>query len=164
MPALGATRSSPRSEVSPTSGQPPLFRRDGCGLALTKGGEALRERAAALLQGFETLRDEMRGLKGQVSGAASIGLPWLLLERLSAGLARRFIPAHPAVSIRFIGGCADHLQDAMLSGEADLALIFDPAPARATPSASGWRRWRCAMASRSMCASRSRRWRRRRRW
>lgn len=109
----------------------PLFRRHGRGLALTEGGQALRERAAPLLHGIETLRDEMRGMQGQVSGAVSIGLPWLLLERLSAGLARRFIPAHPGIGIRFIGGFADHLQDAMLSGEADLALMFDPAPARA---------------------------------
>jgi len=109
----------------------PLFRRHGRGLALTEGGQALRERAAVLLQGFESLRDEMRGLKGEVSGAVSIGLPWLFLERLSTGLAKRFIPAHPAVGIRFIGGFADHLQDALLAGEADLALIFDPSPAGA---------------------------------
>lgn len=109
----------------------PLFRRHGRGLSLTEGGQQLRERATPLLHGIENLRDEMRGLQGQISGAVSIGLPWLLLERLSGALARGFIPAHPAVGIRFIGGFADHLQDAMLSGEADLALIFDPAPARA---------------------------------
>ena len=109
----------------------PLFRRHGRGLSLTEGGQVLRDRAAPLLHGMENLRDEMRGLQGQISGAVSIGLPWLLLERLSGALARGFIPAHPAVGIRFIGGFADHLQDAMLSGEADLALIFDPAPARA---------------------------------
>ena len=109
----------------------PLFRRHGRGLALTEAGHALRERAAPLLQQLDAMREGMRGRQGEVSGAVSIGLPWLFLERLSAGLARRFIPAHPAVSIRFIGGFADHLQDAMLSGAADLALIFDPPPARA---------------------------------
>lgn len=109
----------------------PLFRRHGRGLALTEAGRVLRERAAPLLHGLSQLRADMRALSGTVSGRVTIGLPWLLLERLSAGLARGFIPAHPAVNIRFIGGFADHLREVLLAGEADLALIFDPAPARA---------------------------------
>ena len=108
-----------------------LFRRHGRGLALTEAGQTLRDRAAPLLAGLAQLRADMRGQGGQVSGRVTIGLPWLLLPRLSAALARGFIPAHPAVNIRFASGFADHMRDALLAGEANLALLFDPAPSRA---------------------------------
>jgi len=108
-----------------------LFRRHGRGLALTEAGQALRERAAPLVAGFAQLRADMLGRGGAITGRVTIGLPWLLLERLSAALARGFIPAHPGVNIRFVGGFADHVRDLLLAGEADLALLFDPAPTRA---------------------------------
>jgi DNA-binding transcriptional LysR family regulator len=109
----------------------PLFRRHGRGLALTEAGHLLRARAAPLLNGLAQLRTDMLSLPGEVAGQVTLGLPSLLLERLSGALGRGFIPAHPAVGIRFIGGFADQLRDAVLAGEADLALMFDPAPAKA---------------------------------
>jgi len=108
-----------------------LFRRHGRGLALTPEGLAMADRVRPLLAGLSQLRTDMLSRQGAVSGRVTIGVPWLLLERLSAGLARRFIRTHPAVNIRFIGGFADHLRDGLLSGEADLALVFDPAPSAA---------------------------------
>lgn len=108
-----------------------LFRRHGRGLALTPDGEAMRERLVPLLNGLGQLKTDMMSRRGEISGRVTIGVPWLLLEKLSAGLARGFIRRHPGVSIRFIGGFADHLRDALLGGEADLALIFDPLPSAA---------------------------------
>lgn len=108
-----------------------LFRRHGRGLALTPDGEAMRERLVPLLNGLMQLKTDMLSRRGEISGRVTIGVPWVLLERLSAGLARRFIRHHPGVSIRFIGGFADYLRDALLGGEADVALMFDPTPSAA---------------------------------
>lgn len=108
-----------------------LFRRHGRGLALTPDGEAMRERLAPLLNGLAQLKTDMLSRRGEIAGRVTIGVPWVLLEKLSAGLARRFIRCHPGVNIRFIGGFADYLRDALLGGEADLALIFDPQPSAA---------------------------------
>ncbi len=108
-----------------------LFRRHGRGLALTPDGVALRERLVPLLNGLAQLKTDLQSRSGEVAGQVTLGLPWLLLERLSTALARRFIRLYPAVNIRFIGGFADHLREALLGGEADVALLFDPAPAAA---------------------------------
>ncbi len=109
----------------------PLFRRHGRGLALTPDGAAMRERLLPLLNGLAQLKTDMQSRRGEVAGQVTIGIPWLLLESLSVGLARRFIRRYPAVNIRFIGGFADRLRDALLAGEADLALLFDPTPSAA---------------------------------
>ncbi|WP_027285568.1 LysR family transcriptional regulator [Rubritepida flocculans] len=108
-----------------------LFRRHGRGLALTAEGRAFRDRLLPLVSGLAQLRTDMLSQRGEISGQVAIGVPWVLLERLSAALARGFIRRHPAVTIRFIGGFADHLREALLRGEADLALMFDPAPSAA---------------------------------
>jgi DNA-binding transcriptional LysR family regulator len=108
-----------------------LFRRHGRGLALTPDGQAMRERLLPLMTGLSQVKTDMLSRRGEVSGRVTIGVPWVLLERLSASLARGFIRTCPAVSIRFVGGFADHLRDVLLAGEADLALLFDPAPSAA---------------------------------
>ena len=108
-----------------------LFRRHGRGLALTPDGEAMRERLVPLVNGLAQLKTDMLSRRGEIAGRVTIGVPWVLLERLSAGLARRFIRRHPGVNIRFIGGFADYLRDALLGGEADMALMFDPQPSAA---------------------------------
>ncbi len=107
-----------------------LFRRHGRGLALTESGVLLRDRAAPLLAGLAQLKAELSG-QAPLRGRVTIGLPWLLLERLSEALAQRFIPAHPEVSIRFIAGFADQMRELLLAGQVDLGLLFDPAPSRA---------------------------------
>ena len=108
-----------------------LFRRHGRGLALTPDGEVMRERLLPLITGLTQLKTDMLSRRGEIAGRVTIGVPWVLLEKLSAGLARGFIRRHPGVNIRFIGGFADHLRDALLGGEADLALMFDPLPSAA---------------------------------
>jgi LysR family nitrogen assimilation transcriptional regulator len=106
-----------------------LFRRHGRGLALTEAGQRLRERAAPLVVGLAQLKAEI-GIGAPLRGRVSIGLPWLLLEMLSEALARGFIPAHPEVNLRFVGGFADQTRELLLASQLDLALMFDPAPAR----------------------------------
>lgn len=108
-----------------------LFRRHGRGLALTAEGAALRERLLPLMSGLAQLRTDMLSRRGEVSGRVTIGVPWVLMEKLGAHLARGFIRRHPGVSIRFVGGFADHLREALLAGELDLALMFDPVPSSA---------------------------------
>ncbi len=107
-----------------------LFRRHGRGLALTEAGHTLRDRATPLLAGLAQLKAELSG-QAPLRGRVTIGLPWLLLERLSAALAQGFIPAHPEVNIRFVAGFADQVRELLLAGQVDLGLLFDPTPSRA---------------------------------
>jgi len=95
---------------------------------MTPDAEAMPERLLPPMTGLAQLKTDMLSRRGEIAGRVTIGVPWVLLEKLSASLARRFIRRHPGVNIRFIGGFADYLRDALLGGEADLALMFDPLP------------------------------------
>lgn len=103
-----------------------LFERHGRGLAPTEAGRHLVQRARPILASLEQLKADMQARRNAVSGNVSIGIPWLLLDTLSDRLATGFIPAHPAVTIRFVGGVSNHLQRTLLAGELDVALFFEP--------------------------------------
>lgn len=104
----------------------PLFERHGRGLTPTAAGRHFVQRAQPILAALEQLKAEMLARRNAVSGNVAIGIPWLLLDTLSDRLATGFIPAHPAVNIRFVGGISNHLQRALGAGELDVALFFDP--------------------------------------
>ncbi|MDP1752993.1 MAG: LysR family transcriptional regulator [Reyranella sp.] len=108
----------------------PLFQRHGRGLTPTDAGRHLVDRAQPILAALEQLKAEMLSLRNAVSGKVAIGIPWLLLDTLSARLATGFIPRHPAVNIRFVGGVSDHLRQMLSAGDLDVALLFDPKPTR----------------------------------
>jgi DNA-binding transcriptional LysR family regulator len=60
-----------------------------------------------------------------IAGKVAVGIPWLLLDTLSARLATGFMPRHPAVNIRLVGGVSTQLQHMLQAGDLDVALFFD---------------------------------------
>jgi LysR family transcriptional regulator, nitrogen assimilation regulatory protein len=114
----------------------PLFARHGRGLAPTEAGRHLMQRAQPILAALDQLKSDMLARREAVSGKVAIGIPWLLLDALSERLATGFIPQHPAVTIRLVGGVSHHLRRTLAAGDLDLALYFDPpsdGEARGTP-------------------------------
>ncbi len=108
----------------------PLFQRHGRGLTPTDAGRRLIEGARPILAALDALKAEMLAAKDGVAGQVAIGIPWLLLDVLTTRLATGFIPRHPAVNIRFVGGVSSQLRQMLLAGDVDLALMFDPPPTR----------------------------------
>jgi LysR family transcriptional regulator, nitrogen assimilation regulatory protein len=104
----------------------PLFERHGRGLAPTEAGRHLMQRAQPILTALDQIKADMLARHDAVAGKVAIGIPWLLLDALSERLATDFIPQHPAVSIRLVGGVSNHLRRTLAAGELDLALFFDP--------------------------------------
>jgi len=105
-----------------------LFIRHSRGLKPTEAGHQLIKRAQPLLAAFDQLNTDMKSRRNVVSGKVSIGIPWLLLETLSVRLATEFIPRHPGVNIRFVGGASNNLRQMLLAGDLDIALMFDTSP------------------------------------
>ncbi len=103
-----------------------LFARHGRGLTPTDAGRHMISRAQPILATLDQLKADMLARRDDVSGKVAIGIPWLLLDTLSERLATGFIPQHPAVNIRLVGGVSHHLRLAVTAGELDLALFFDP--------------------------------------
>ncbi|SKA00771.1 DNA-binding transcriptional regulator, LysR family [Enhydrobacter aerosaccus] len=107
----------------------PLFERHGRGLTPTDAGRRMIERARPILADLEQLKAEMQSRRNAVAGKVAVGLPWLLLDALSARLATGFIPRYPAVNIRLVGGISNQLRRMLQAGDLDIALYFDIDPA-----------------------------------
>ena len=107
-----------------------LFDRPGRRVLLTEAGRALLPRARGILQELEDSRRLLRNLSGQVSGQLTVATSHHIgLHRLPPVL-RRFVAAYPAVQLdmRFTDselGC-----EAVLRGEAELAIVTLPTVAR----------------------------------
>ena len=111
----------------------PLFRRHGRGLTPTEAGRHLIERTQPILAALEQLKSEMLSQHEAIAGKVAVGIPWLLLDTLSARLATGFMPRHPAVNISLVGGVSTKLQHMLQAGDLDVALFFDR---EATPGPS----------------------------
>jgi len=103
----------------------PLFQRHGRGLTPTEAGRHLIERTKPILAALDQLKTEMTASGKPIAGKVSIGIPWLLLDVLSARLAVGFMPQYPAVNIRWVGGISTQLRRMLQAGEVDAALYFD---------------------------------------
>ncbi len=71
------------------------------------------QRAQPLLAALDQLKSDMLARRDAISGKVAVGIPWLLLDTLSERLATGFIPQHPAVNIRLVGGVSHHLRRAL---------------------------------------------------
>lgn len=106
-----------------------LFDRERQGAVLTEAGERLRPRAEKALGELEAAREEIRDLRGQVSGPLRLGvLPTVApyyLPRVLPG----FLAENPAVELAVHEETTGHLVQALRERELDLALLSPPLPA-----------------------------------
>jgi LysR family nitrogen assimilation transcriptional regulator len=106
----------------------PLFRRHGHGVTLTEAGRVLLERAQSAFRALEQAKAEIRGTTAGPTGAVSIALPpaagrWLV-PRLAEQMAQRL----PGVQLRVLGGFSGTIDEWLVRGRVDLALVHDPLP------------------------------------
>lgn len=106
----------------------PLFERHGRGLTPTDAGRRMIDRVRPLVAELDQIRTEMQSRRAAVTGRVAIGLPWLLLDAISARLATGFISEHPAVNIRLVGGVSNQLRRMLQAGDLDIGLFFDIEP------------------------------------
>jgi LysR family hydrogen peroxide-inducible transcriptional activator len=100
----------------------PLFERLGRSLRLTPYGEALRQRAADILQQVAEAKASLDQLQDGVRGKLRIGviptvMPYLIAPHVS-GFSSRF----PDVDLQFTEDTTPHLVEQLQSGDLDLAV------------------------------------------
>ena len=105
----------------------PLFERRPDGMRLTDAGQLVLRHARDTLHDFARLRGDIDGLRGIVSGEATITtLDSLTVHFLPEEVAR-FIAIHPAVQIRVVASDPIEAMHSVSQGNADLGLTFFPA-------------------------------------
>jgi DNA-binding transcriptional LysR family regulator len=105
----------------------PLFERMPRRLRLTATGEILIAHVRETLKGHQRVEAQIEALKGLARGEVTIAT----MNGLAAGPLPRFLSSildqHPRVHVRLRVLPLDQMSNAVLMGEADLALTYNPA-------------------------------------
>jgi LysR family nitrogen assimilation transcriptional regulator len=105
-----------------------LVERTSRGVVPTEFGHRLAQRAKVLLEDLNHLRDEVRGMTTAPAGSAFIGIPTSLGSTLTVPLVMATQERFPLVRLRVAEGLSGHMQDWLLAGLVDLAVVFGKAP------------------------------------
>lgn len=103
-----------------------LFVRTGRGVEPTDAGKCLLSYGNAILELTRQARDEIEGLRGQMTGRVTVGLPPRVAHVLTPALVRSFRELYPRASISVSEGLSAPLREELILGRIELALLFDP--------------------------------------
>lgn len=101
-----------------------LFRRTGRGVVLTEFGELVYPRIAALTREAEQLSDDMRTRGGQPMGDVRVGLLPSTVPLLAGPLWSEIQRQWPQVRIHLTEGSSAQLEEWVVQGRLDLALLL----------------------------------------
>ncbi|WP_460044017.1 LysR family transcriptional regulator [Pseudomonas sp. S2_H01] len=102
-----------------------LFNRHGRGVELTAAGSRLLERAEVMLRYMEETTDHVRNSAIEERGHLAIGLPPSIGATVGPQLIRRFRERWPKASLHALEGQSTSLQEWLLSGRIEVALVYN---------------------------------------
>jgi LysR family nitrogen assimilation transcriptional regulator len=105
-----------------------LLRRHRRGAAATPEGELLYERAQFALRHLAQARHDLTALRREASGPVSLGLSPALAAMLGAPVAMELARRWPGVRLNIVEDWAPRLQEMLLDGQLDLAILNGPVP------------------------------------
>jgi len=106
-----------------------LLVRNGRGITLTEAGKVLLEHARGVLHQMERLREELSRVRGSLAGRVAVGLPPTLGRILAVPLTREFKASMPDATLSIVDGLSKTMQEALLTGQLDIALVYNALPA-----------------------------------
>lgn len=105
-----------------------LLLRNGRGVTVTEAGRLVLEQGRGILHQVERLRQELGRRRDARVGKVALGLPPSLSTTLAVPLARAFGRELPDAALAIAEGLSTTMQDALIAGRIDVALLFDAAP------------------------------------
>ncbi|MFI6284866.1 LysR family transcriptional regulator [Streptomyces sp. NPDC051018] len=112
-------------ELERTLGVQLFLRRQAKGLTITHAGLSVLADARPLLAHAEELVSSARHLGGQLSGDLTVGCYTTLAPFLMPSLLEGFAAEHPTVRLSFVEGSQVELQEKLLDGRCEVALLYD---------------------------------------
>lgn len=107
-----------------------LLIRNGRGVTTTEAGKLLVEHGRGILHQVARAREALGLVRGAVVGQLALGLPPSLARILTVRLTRDFRARFPECSLAVREGLSATLQESLVSGRLDLALLYN---AESTP-------------------------------
>jgi LysR family transcriptional regulator, nitrogen assimilation regulatory protein len=103
-----------------------LFTRSRRGMRLTEEGEQLLADVGAPLRQLEGALQNIRSYSSGLSGNVAVGMTPTVAYFLAQPLLERMAEEAPNVVLRIVEGTALHLEEALVTGELDMALLYEP--------------------------------------
>ena len=103
-----------------------LFERGRGAVRVTEAGRAVVEQARAVLAGAERIRDVARAAQDPLGGTLSLGLIPTVAPYLIPRFVRSLRETLPGLSVAYREDITERLNDGLLSGELDAAVLATP--------------------------------------
>jgi LysR family transcriptional regulator, nitrogen assimilation regulatory protein len=117
-PAISRSISALEDEL-----QTPLFDRDGRGMQMTPAGQLLHRGSSQILRDIELVRQEVMAEGKHLTGDVTIGATPSVIAMAGAELINRCREVLPKVKLRLLEGYSAYLQNWVLTGSVDIALV-----------------------------------------
>lgn len=104
-----------------------LLYRNGRGVTPTESGRRLLEHGRGILHQVELARQELRDREATPVGKVVVGLPPSIGKMLTVRLVEQFRERYPQASIGIVEGLSAAMQEWLLLGRLDVALLYNPA-------------------------------------
>ncbi len=101
-----------------------LFDRMPTGIRPTDAGNMVADRSRAILRLVDNIAIEARTLSQEPAGEVLIGLPTTMALHLTVPLVKAVRSRFPKVSLRVSEGMSGHIQEWVISGRLDLAILY----------------------------------------
>jgi len=102
-----------------------LLHRNGRGVAVTESGEQLLDRANAVLDQMDRIRDDISRLKVRPSGTVTLGLPPTITHVLVIPLIKQIRANYPEISLQAAEGFSGFVHEWLTGGRLDLAVLYN---------------------------------------
>ena len=109
-----------------------LLTRNGRGAVPTEAGKLLLAHGRGILHQVERAREELGRVRGSLAGRVAIGLPSSLARVLTVPLTRAFRQNMPQASISISEGLSIALQESLVNGRLDIAVLYNAKPSPET--------------------------------
>ena len=108
-----------------------LLLRNGRGVTTTDAGKLLLEHGRGILHQVERAREDLGRVRGALAGRVALGLPPSIARLLTVPLTRAFRIRLPSASLSISEGLSVSMQEWLLAGRLDIALLYNAIPSPA---------------------------------
>lgn len=115
-----------------------LLYRTGRGVTPTEAGKRLLAHGRGILHQMGLARQELEDEEGSPAGKVVIGLPPSVGKRLTVALVAMFRKRYANASIGIVEGLTVSMQEWLLLGRLDMAMLYNPAPVAHLEYAQAW--------------------------
>ena len=105
-----------------------LLLRNGRGVTTTEAGKLLLEHGRGILHQVERAREDLGRVRGALAGRVAVGLPPSIAKMMTVPLTRAFRKRLPNAALSISEGLTISMQEGLLTGRLDIALLYHPAP------------------------------------